>query len=243
MVLAEWCRRKSKGLALFRQPFKFDQVIVRLLQRYVDSDVHAWMATVAEVVAVVHVIHVNIVGLVPVRRPGFRPGINNPEPKTAVLEAGAAVDDDHGRAVNAEKVSTAKMLAEPVLWNAIAYVTSAVVPGAVFALPMPCTLTLPDIVGRRMRGFVPVIASVFVRLPVMRLMDVLPVRLLMLRRTRNPMVLGSGCLVVVRALRLSLMVIVSRAMSLRTTVMFILMVLRTVVVVVIVPVLCVRRSA
>jgi hypothetical protein len=44
------------------------------------------------------------------------------------LEARASIDDDHGRAVNAEKVSAAKMLAEPVLWNPVAYVTTAVVP-------------------------------------------------------------------------------------------------------------------
>ena len=86
------------------------------------------MASVAEIVAVIYVIDVNVVRLIPVRRPGFRPWINNREPETAVLEARASIDDDHGRAVNAEKVSTAKMLAEPVLWNPVAYVTTAVVP-------------------------------------------------------------------------------------------------------------------
>ena len=147
---------------MFGQPFRFDGFVIRLLQRYVDRDVHSRMATIAEVVPVIYVVNVNVVGLIPVRCPGFRPRINNREPEAAVLEARASVDDDHGRAVNAEIVPTAKMLAEPVLWNAIACIASAVVPGAVFTFPVPSTLTRPDIVGRRMRCVV-VIGHVFVR--------------------------------------------------------------------------------
>ena len=197
------------------------------------------MGTVAEVVAVVHVINVNVIGLIPVRCPGFRPRINNREPEAAVLEARASVDDDHGRAVHAEIVSPAKMLAEPVLWNAIAHVTSAVVPGAVFTFPMPSTLARPDIVGRRMRCVV-VVGHVFVRWMVLRLTNIVVVRLLMLRRTRHTVVFGPRYLVVFRVLRRSLVVVV---MTLRAAAMFVLMILRTAVMVIIVSVLCVRGGA
>lgn len=120
---------------------------------------------------------------------------------------------------------------------------------------MPCTLTRPDIVGRRMRGFVPVIASVFVRLPVMRLMDVLPVRLVVLRRMYVVSRFGPVRLVVVPMLRRALMVFPTLRRSLMVVPMLLrslvvviagvvaLVMLGTTVVVVIVPMLCVRRSA
>jgi hypothetical protein len=121
-------REHKKGPATFGQPFRFDRVLRKDLERYVDRDVHSRMASIAEIVAIVHVIDVDVVGLIPVRRPGFRVGINNREPEAAVLEAGASVDDDHGRAINTEKVSPSEVLAEALLWNAIAHIASAVVP-------------------------------------------------------------------------------------------------------------------
>ncbi len=198
------------------------------------------MATVAEIVAVVHVIDVNIIGLVPVRRPGFRPRINNPEPKTAVLKARASIDHDHGCAVYAEVVSASEVLTEAVWRNAITNITSAIMPRAMFAPPIPCTLTRPDIVGRRMRGIVPVIASVFVRPPVLRLMRIWPVRLLLvLGRTYIMPRFGPRCLVVIRMLLRGLMVVIVTVVAGFVA----LVMLGTAMVVVIVPVLCVRRRA
>ena len=94
-----------------------------------------------------------------------------------------------------------------------------------------------------MRGFMPVIASVFVGLPVMRLMDVRSVRLVVLRRTYVVSRFRPVRLVIVRVLRRSLVVVVAGFVALRTAVVFVLMILGTAVVVVIMPVLCVRRSA
>lgn len=86
------------------------------------------MATVAKVVAVIHVIDVNVVSLIPVGRPGFRVGINNREPETAVLESRASIDDDHGSAVNAEPVPTSEVLAEAVWRNPVANIAAAFMP-------------------------------------------------------------------------------------------------------------------
>jgi hypothetical protein len=196
---------------------------------------HSRMAAIAQIVAVVHVVHVNVVSLIPVRRPGFGPGIDNGEPEAAVLEAWTSIDHDHGCSVNAEVVSTAKVLAEAVWRNAITYITSAIMPRAVFASPIPCTLTRPHIVGWRMRGIVPVIASMFVGSPVLRLMRIWPVSLLVLRRSHIPVFLGPRCLVVVHVLRLTLVaVVVSSIVA--------LLMLGTAVMVIIMPVLCVSRS-
>ena len=85
-----------------------------------------------------------------------------------------------------------------------------------------------------------VVGHVFVRWMVLRLTNIVVVRLLMLRRTRHTVVFGPRCLVVVRVLRRSLMVVV---MTLRAAAMFVLMILRTAVMVIIVSVLCVRGGA
>jgi hypothetical protein len=87
----------------------------------------------------------------------------------------------------------------------------------------------------------------------MRLMNVLMVRLLVLRRTYVVSRFGPVRMVIVRMLRRSLVVIrmllrglaviVVRGVSLRTTVVFVLMILGATVVIIIVPVLCVRGSA
>jgi hypothetical protein len=110
---------------------------------------------------------------------------------------------------------------------------------------MPCTLTLPDIVGWRMRGFVAVIASVFVRLAVMRLMHIRPVRFVVLRRTYVVSRFGPVRLVVVPMLRRTLVVVPMLRRSLMVVVAgFVsLVMVGATVMVVIVPVLCVRRSA
>jgi hypothetical protein len=94
-----------------------------------------------------------------------------------------------------------------------------------------------------MRWFVPVFARMFVGWAVMRLMDVVPVRLVALRRTYVVSRFGPVRLVVVPMLRRSLVVVVAGFVALRTAVVFVLMILGTAVMVVIVPVLCIRRSA
>ena len=86
-----------------------------------------------------------------------------------------------------------------------------------------------------MRGIVPVIASVFVGLPVLRLMGIWPVSLLVLGRTHIPVFLGPRRLVAAHMLRLTLVaVVVSSIVP--------LLMLGTAVMVIIMPVLCVSRS-
>ncbi len=88
---------------------------------------------------------------------------------------------------------------------------------------------------------VAVVGHVFVCWAVMRLMNFWPVRLLMLRRAYIVAWFGPIRLVVVAMLRL--VVLVSGIMALGTAVVFALMILGATVMVVIVPVLCVRTGA
>ena len=77
----------------------------------------------------------------------------------------------------------------------------------------------------------------------MRLMDILPIRLMVLRRTRVVPWFRMVRLMIIRVRRRSLVVVVAGVTALRTAVMFVAMRRGTAVMVVVVPVLCVRRSA
>ncbi len=80
-----------------------------------------------------------------------------------------------------------------------------------------------------------VIGHVLVRCMVMRLMDVLPVRLVVLRRTRVVPWLRMFRRMIIRVRRGRMAVIVARGVS--------LVMVGAAVMVVVVPVLCIRRSA
>jgi hypothetical protein len=136
-------------------------------------------------------------------------------------------------------VSTAKVFAEPVWRNAIAYIAAAFMPRPVFVFPVLCTVTPPDIAVRRI---VPVFARVFVRWPVMRLMNFWPVCLLLvLGRTYVVPRFGPIRLVIVAMLRRSLVAVVVRVVPLM---MFgTAVVVSASVVFLIMPVISVGRSA
>ncbi len=66
------------------------------LQRDVDRNSLTGVAAVVQVIAVVHVVDVDVVVVVPVISPGFRPGINRTDPVTLVLEARVSADYQEG---------------------------------------------------------------------------------------------------------------------------------------------------
>src|SRR5208337_2012723 len=86
----------------------------RLLDHDSDGETRAGIVRVVHVIAAVHVIDVEVVGVVPVRRPG----INETEPKAAVLEA--RVSADHNWVAHAEGVTASKVGTETIIGNAAA---------------------------------------------------------------------------------------------------------------------------
>jgi len=84
----------------------------QLLDHDSDGETRAGIVRVVHVIAAVHVIDVEVVGVVPVRRPG----INETEPKAAVLEA--RVSADHNWVAHAEGVFTAEVGTETFVGNA-----------------------------------------------------------------------------------------------------------------------------
>ncbi len=103
----------------------------RPLHRDIDRNSHGGVSAVVQVVAVVDVGHVNIVGVVPVTRPVLRPWVNRAEPVALVLEARIATHHQKGQAVKAETMIWAKVSSITVVGNAIAVVSTSLLPIAV----------------------------------------------------------------------------------------------------------------
>ena len=106
----------------------------------------AWISAVVQVIAVVQVRDINIISLIPVAPPVFRVWVNGAEPISTVLETWIAPDFHERQAVDAEPVIPAIVAAVIVVRDAIAAVTAALLPGAVFGFPtmgatlLPCTV-------------------------------------------------------------------------------------------------------
>ena len=126
----------------------------RLVQVDLDGDAITGIPAVVQVIAVVRVDDINVIVVVPVVGPIFRPRINETEPKAAVLEARVATNQHHGVAVDAEEVIGTKVTAIAVVWNAVAVITAALPPVAVLRLPVVCAMLLP---GAALFAFLPVL--------------------------------------------------------------------------------------
>ena len=133
------------------------------LERDVNCNCDFGIAPVIQVVTVIDVVNVDVVGFVPGARPVFRPGINQTEPEAHVLEPWISIDNDDWISMNAEAMCAAKVGAEAVFGNMISAVTAAFAPTAMFTLPMPCAVILPNVARPRVSfGFTPAyLAKVF----------------------------------------------------------------------------------
>ncbi len=107
-----------------------------LLYRDADGNSDVGIPAVVQVVAVIHVGDVNVVVVVPVIAPIFRPRVNRTEPITVVLEARVSADNQEGEAVDAESVVLAKISAEAVVRDAVAVISAALLPVAVVGVPV-----------------------------------------------------------------------------------------------------------
>ena len=83
------------------------------------------------IVAVIPVIHVDIVVVVPVIRPIFRPRVEERYPVTLVLEAWISAINHEGAAGDPKPMLRAEIAAIAVLRNPIAVIAATLLPGAV----------------------------------------------------------------------------------------------------------------
>ncbi len=90
----------------------------------------ARIIAVVQIISVIAVINVNIVSLVPVGSPVFGIGINETEPIATVLEARKPSHYHEGKAVDAERMTRTIVAAKIGIGNAVALVSTALLPSA-----------------------------------------------------------------------------------------------------------------
>jgi hypothetical protein len=105
------------------------------LHRDADRDSNIGIPAVVQVIAVVDVDDVNVVVVIPVIAPVFRPRVNGTDPIASVLEARVSAHHQEGQAVDSESTVSTKVSAETVVRNAIAVVAAALLPSAVIGIP------------------------------------------------------------------------------------------------------------
>ena len=116
---------------------------VESLHRDTDRNSCARIPAVIQVIAAIGVDNINIVGIVPIVAPVFRPRINRTEPIALVLKAWKSAHNQKGKARDAESVISAKVSAETVVRNVITAVATALLPGAVVGLPVSRAMLPP----------------------------------------------------------------------------------------------------
>ena len=112
-----------------------------------DGKRHVGIARVVEIVAAAFriVIHVDLIGLEPVRRPKIRNRIEQREPNAVVLKFRITADVNQRQAIDEEWMARPKIGAESSLWYAVAAITAAFAPVAMFPLPVIDAMLLENI--------------------------------------------------------------------------------------------------
>jgi len=105
------------------------------LHRNADRNSDVRIPAVVHVIAVIGVDNIDIVVVVPVISPVFRPGVNRTDPIALVLKAGISTHNQERKAGDAELVILTKVSTITVVRNAIAVVAPPLLPCTVVGVP------------------------------------------------------------------------------------------------------------
>jgi len=90
---------------------------------------------VEQVIAVVDVGDINVVVVIPVIAPVFRPWVNETDPIALVLKARISAHNQEWEAIDSEPMVRPKVSTEPVVRDAITVVAATLLPGPVVRIP------------------------------------------------------------------------------------------------------------
>jgi len=98
---------------------------------------------IKQVVSIVYVIDVDVVRVIPVVSPVFRPWVDGTEPVSAILETRVSSHHHEREDADSEPMIPSKVSAETFIGNTVSVVSATLRPSAVIRLPVTCAMLLP----------------------------------------------------------------------------------------------------
>ena len=113
------------------------------LRRDADRNSNVGISAVVQVIAVAGIGDINVIVVIPVVAPVFRPRVNETDPIALVPEARVPTHNHEGQPVNAESVVRTKVSTETVVRDAVAVISATLLPVAMVGIPVLGTMLLP----------------------------------------------------------------------------------------------------
>jgi hypothetical protein len=196
------------------------------LHRDADRNSNVRISAVVQVIAVVRIGDVNVVVVIPVIAPVFRPRVHETDPIALILEARVPSHNHEGQTVDTESVVRTKVATETVVRDAVAVISATLLPSAMVGIPVLGAMPLPRalldalLFLSALRTFItPLLLSVlllvvpFLPLLLLVLLLVVPVLLLLLLRVLLLLVIPVLRLRLLRMLLLAVPVLLLRLLS------------------------------
>ena len=106
-----------------------------LLKRDTDRNSRVGIPAVVHVIAIIDIGDINVVVVVPVISPVFRPRVNRTDPIALVLEAWVSPYNHERQRVDSKSMIPSKVSAVAVVRNAVAAIATTLLPGAMVGVP------------------------------------------------------------------------------------------------------------
>jgi hypothetical protein len=108
---------------------------VEPLKRDTDRNSRVGIPAVVHVIAVINIGDINVIVVVPVISPVFRPRVKGTDPIALVLEARVSAHNLEGKAGNAKPVVLTKVSAVAVVRDTVAAISATLLPVAMVGIP------------------------------------------------------------------------------------------------------------
>src|ERR1700687_3939514 len=108
-----------------------------------DRNSNVGISAVVHVIAVVRIGDINVVVVIPVIPPEFRPWVHETDPVTLILEARVPTYNHEGQAVDAESMVLTKISSVAIVRNAVAVISAPLLPVAMIGIPVLGAVLLP----------------------------------------------------------------------------------------------------